>query len=128
MEIAQDRRSAMRVAVPANVARVRWWGTGRDSEVEAHFVDLSLSGALIACDNRESDRRLWLRLREPGRSEWVAARVARETGAGLVAVAFDRPCPDELLWSAMLGVGFGNLLHDGGADHEDGRSSDDWMF
>jgi hypothetical protein len=72
------------------------------------------------------DRRLWLR--EPRASDRVSARVARHFGSGLLAVAFDRPCPSDLLWSATLGVGFGNLMHDNGGAPDDGRSRDDWMF
>jgi hypothetical protein len=45
-----------------------------------------------------------------------------------LAVAFDRPCPSDLLWSATLDVGFGNLLGDVGGAPDDGRSRDDWMF
>jgi hypothetical protein len=129
MEIAKDRRSALRLAASANTAQVRWSDTGRAGEVKARLVDISLTGALIACDDpAAADRALWLRLREPGASDWVSARVARHVGSGLLAVAFDRPCPSDLMWSATLGIGFGNLLHDDGAALDDGRSRDDWMF
>jgi hypothetical protein len=33
-----------------------------------------------------------------------------------------------LLWSATLGIGFGNLLHDNAGAIDDGRSRDDWMY
>jgi hypothetical protein len=129
MDIANERRSSLRTHASTNAAQVRWSQTHCAGEAEAQVVDISLGGALIACEDRSAaDCPVWLRLREPWTSCWVEARVARRPWPGLVAVAFDRPCPHDLLWSATLGIGFGNLLHDSGDHAGDGRSGDDWMF
>jgi hypothetical protein len=117
MDIANDHRSFLRLPASGSEARLRWPETGRAGEVKGCVVDISLTGALIArgSGDRAAGFRLWLRMRGPGASEWVAGRVARDAGPGLVAVAFDRRCPPDLLWSATLGDGLGNLLTDAGA-------------
>jgi hypothetical protein len=100
MDIANDHRSFLRLPASASEALLRWPETGRAGEVKGRVVDISLTGALIACGSEErasADRRLWLRMRGPGESAWVAGRVARDARPGLVAVAFDRRCPPDLL-------------------------------
>jgi hypothetical protein len=75
MDIANDHRSFLRLPASASEALLRWPETGRAGEVKGRVVDISLTGALIARgsgDRAAAGFRLWLRMRGPGASEWVA--------------------------------------------------------
>ena len=129
MDIAKDRRSAPRVVAQANSARVRRRAPGHDGEFSARVVDISRTGALIACDDTApSYVPLWLRLSQPASSDWVSGSVTRHVARGLLAVAFHQPCPGDMWWCATTGVGFGSLFDDIADGLDDGRSRDDWMF
>jgi len=121
-----ERRSAPRVPAVPNSARLGWEEGGRPAESAARLIDISRSGALIEAPFWPAGSgAAWVRLVAPMRTDRVPVTMARRGPAGRVAVAFDEPCPTELLWAASLGVGLDHLL---GSDAGDGRSRDDWTF
>ena len=112
-----ERRSAPRVPAVANRARFAWDEGGRPGVTRSRILDISRSGALLEAGGRPTmPGRVWLRLLGPAKSDWIAASVIRGVGDGGVAVAFDGPCPDDLLLSATLGVSFDHLLRGSGSE------------
>ncbi|HEY2156160.1 MAG TPA: hypothetical protein VGH33_11055 [Isosphaeraceae bacterium] len=126
MQARRDRRSCPRVAARANSARLGWDAAGRGAEIDARIVDISRSGALVEAEGwRDGPPSAWVRIVGPARTGRVPVGVVRRAAGGRVAVAFEGPCPTELLLSATLGLSFEHLL---GGDAGDGRSRDDWTF
>src|SRR5262249_23752700 len=88
---------------------------------KAMLVDISRDGALLLTDEVPPAGVLWMRMESPARTDWVAAVPIRQGPSRRVAVRFPRPCEDDLLLAATLGLDFGPALLDGGLP----RSCDD---
>jgi hypothetical protein len=126
MDTSPERRSAPRVPAGPYQARLGRYHGGRAAEISARIVDISRDGALLEAPGwPEGPRSGWVRMIGPASTDRVPVRVVRRDESGRLGIAFDGPCPAELLLSATLGIGFDHLL---GGDASDGRSRDDWTF
>ena len=95
-------------------------GTG-SRRVKARLVNISREGALLLSDEIPPAGLLWMRMESPARTEWVAAVPVRRGPERQVGVRFSRPCEDDFLLAATMGLDFGALIIDGGLP----RSFDD---
>lgn len=116
-----DRRiSARWSAVPNEITLEVQDGAG-SRRAKARLVDISREGALLVADEVPPAGRLWMRMESPARTDWVAVVPVRRDATRGVAVRFARPCEDDFLLAATLGLDFGPTLLDGGVP----RSFDD---
>jgi hypothetical protein len=116
-----DGRTSPRwIAVPNEITLELQAGTG-SRRVRARLVNISREGALLVSDEIPPAGLLWMRMESPARTEWVGALPVRRGPEGQVAVRFSRPCEDDFLLAATMGLDFGAILIDGGIP----RSFDD---
>jgi hypothetical protein len=116
-----DRRISPRwIAVPNEITLELQTRTG-SRRAKARLVNISREGALLLTDEVPPAGVLWMRMESPARTDWIAAVPIRHDPSRQVAVRFHRPCEDDVLLAAMLGLDFGPTLLDGGLP----RSFDD---
>jgi hypothetical protein len=114
------RLSPRWIAVPNEITLELQAGTG-SRRVKARLVNISREGALLQSDEVPPAGSLWMRMESPARTEWVAVVPVRRGPERQVAVRFSRPCEDDFLLAATLGLDFGAMILDGGLP----RSFDD---
>ena len=116
-----DRRLSPRWTAVANEITLEIPTRTGNRRAKARLVDISRDGALLLTDEVPPAGVLWMRMESPARTDWVAAVPIRQGPSRRVAVRFPRPCEDDLLLAATLGLDFGPTLLDGGLP----RSFDD---
>jgi PilZ domain len=116
-----DRRTSPRWIAVANEITLELQTRTGNQRAKARLVNISREGALLLTDDVPPAGTLWMRMESPARTDWVAAVPIRHGPSRQVAVRFLRPCEDDLLLAAMLGLDFGPTLLDGGVP----RSFDD---
>jgi hypothetical protein len=116
-----DRRVSPRwIAVP-NELTLELQTRAGNHRAKARLLNISRGGALLLTDEVPPAGVLWMRMESPARTDWVAAVPIRQGPSRQVAVRFPRPCEDDLLLAATLGLDFGPILFEGGLP----RSFDD---
>jgi hypothetical protein len=97
-----------RHAKQARVQFVEWVG-----HVSARAILLNIwsDGALVLMEEQpELNQHVWIRLREPVRSDWLEAIPVRYGQFHEVEIRFSHPCPRTFLWAATRAKDFRLVL------------------
>lgn len=109
-----DRRCSPRWNAVKNEMVLDLTARAGNRRAKARLVNISREGALLSVDEVPPIGALWMRMESPARTDWIRVEAVRIDRPGQVAVRFPRPCDDDLLLAAMLGLDFGPTLIDGG--------------
>jgi hypothetical protein len=100
-----DRRVSPRWVAVKNRSTLELQGEDGHRRVEVTLVNISRDGALIVADETFPHRGpLWLRMESPAKTDWIGVEPVRREGSQQMGLRFVRPCPDDFLLAAMLGV------------------------
>ncbi len=100
-----DRRISPRWAAVKNQSTLELQGADGHRRVKATLVNISRDGALIVTDEKLSlQGSLWFRMEVPAKTDWIAVEPVRHDESQRMGLRFVRPCPDDFLLAAMLGV------------------------
>src|SRR5262245_20588790 len=106
-----DRRGSPRWTAVKNEATLELQTAAGARRVKVRLVDVNREGALLATDEVSPPAGLfWIRMESPARTDWVGAIPIRFEPSRQLAVRFTRPCGDDFLLAAMLGLDFGPIL------------------
>jgi hypothetical protein len=114
MPALQERRTSPRLDAVKNRARIEIATPSGLRRAAALLVNISQEGALIIVTEAPPlHERLWMRMEEPAKTDWVAAVAVRHRDWNEVGLRFPGPRPDDLLLAATLGIDFGPTLMGG---------------
>jgi PilZ domain len=110
-----DRRASPRWVAVKNQATLEFQGGEGKQRAKATLVNISRSGALIVTDEILPLRgTLWFRMESPAKTDWIGVVPVRHDKPHQIGIRFAKPCLDDLLLAAMLGIDLGaNILEAG---------------
>ena len=110
-----DRRVSPRWVAVKNRSTLDLQGKEGHRRVEVTLVNISRDGALIVADEMPPlHGSLWFRMESPAKTDWIGAEPVRHEGSRRMGLRFIRPCPDDFLLAAMVGVNLMLTILDGG--------------
>jgi hypothetical protein len=110
-----DRRVSPRWVAVKNQSTLELQGEDGNRRVKATLVNISRDGALIVADEMPPPRgSFWFRMESPAKTDWIGVEPVRHEGSRRMGLRFVRPCPDDFLLAAMLGVDLVLSILDGG--------------
>ena len=111
-----DRRASPRLVAVNNEATLEFQGEDGKQRVKATLVNISRTGALIVTDEMlPIQGKLWFRMECPAKTDWIGVVPVRHDQPGAsIGIRFVRPCLDDLILAAMLGIDLGATVFEGG--------------
>jgi hypothetical protein len=111
MSALQERRNTPRLDAVKNRSRIECATPSGPRRTSAILVNISREGALIVTTEPPAlHERIWVRMEEPAKTDWIAAVAVRHRNRDEVGLRFVGPRPDDLLLAALLGIDFGPTL------------------
>ena len=115
MPVSLDRRASPRWVAVKNRATLEFQSGDGKQRARATLVNISRSGALIVTDEILPLRgTLWFRMESPAKTDWIGVVPVRQDKPHQIGIRFRRPCLDDLLLAAMLGIDLGPTVLEGG--------------
>ena len=110
-----DRRASPRLVAVKNQATLEFQGEDGKQRVKATLVNISRTGALIVTDEMlPIQGKLWFRMEDPAKTDWIGVVPVRHDDLRQIGIRFVRPCLDDLILAAMLGIDLGATVFEGG--------------
>jgi hypothetical protein len=110
-----DRRISPRWVAIKNQATLEFLDEAGSRRVKARMVNISRHGALLVTEETTTlDERFWLRMETPAKTDWIGAVSVRFDQLHHIGIRFSRPCPDDFLLVAMMGIDLGSMILEGG--------------
>jgi PilZ domain len=110
-----DRRASPRWVAVKNQATLEFLGGAGKQRAKVSLVNISRSGALIVTDEiLPLGGKLWFRMESPAQTDWIGVVPVRHNQLHQIGFRFAKPCLDDLLLAAMLGIDLGATVFDGG--------------
>ncbi|MGP0064057.1 MAG: PilZ domain-containing protein [Isosphaeraceae bacterium] len=111
MPDSPERRSAPRLAAVKNQATLEFKGRDGQQRAKVSLANISRNGALIVTDERlPLCQTMWFRMESPAKTDWIGVVPVREDRPRQIGIRFVRPCLDDLLLAAMLGIDLGDAV------------------
>jgi hypothetical protein len=115
MFVPIERRISPRWVAVNNQATLEFSNGSNIRRAGASLLDISREGALISTKEAiPLGTPLRFRLESPAKTDWIGAHPVRHAGSLRLGIRFVKPCLDDLLLAAMLGIDLGSLILDGG--------------
>ena len=109
-----DRRNSPRWVAVNNQATLEFQGSHGKQRAKATLINISRDGALLVTDEvLPLCGTLWFRMESPAKTDWIGVNPVRHDHSRELGIRFAKPCMDDLLLAAMLGIDLGSSLFEG---------------